>query len=63
MRFVYGAVTHYGATFQNASTTHQLDNSVADLVLRPRSPTTPIRQCHQAWHRLGLASSLFARRY
>ena len=33
MRFVYGAVTHYGRPLQNRSTTQQLGNSVIDLVL------------------------------
>ena len=45
---MYGAVTHCGAPFQNASTTHQLDNSVLDLVLQLSSPTTPTWQRHQA---------------
>ena len=48
MRFVYGAVTHCGAPFQNASTTHQLGNSVEDLVPLLSSPTTPDWQRHQA---------------
>ena len=48
MRFVYGAVTRCGAPFQNASTTHQLDNSVTAPVLRLSSPTTPKWQRHQA---------------
>jgi hypothetical protein len=33
VRFVYGAVTHYGRPFQNRSTTQQLVNSVNDLML------------------------------
>ena len=48
MRFVYGALTHCGAPFQNASTTQQLGNSVTDLVLRLSGPTTPHWQRHQA---------------
>jgi hypothetical protein len=45
---VYGAVTHCGAPFQSASTTHQLGNSVTALVHRLSSPTTPGWQRHQA---------------
>ena len=45
---MYGAITHYGALFQNASTTHQLGNSVTALVLRLSSPATPTWQRHQA---------------
>ena len=48
MRFVYGAVTRCGAPFQNASTTHQLGNSVEGLVPLLSVPTTPNRQRHQA---------------
>ena len=48
MCFVYGALTHYGATFQNASTTQQLGNSVEDLVLLLSGPATPRWQRHQA---------------
>jgi len=48
MCFVYGAVTHCGALFQNASTTRQLDNSVKALVHLPSSPATPDWQRHQA---------------
>ena len=32
MRFVYGAVTHFGRPFQSRSTTQQLGNSVDGLV-------------------------------
>ena len=32
MRFVYGAVTHYGRPFQSRSTTQHFVNSVIDLV-------------------------------
>ena len=46
--FVYGALTHYGAPFQNASTTQQLDNFVRDQVLPLSDPTTPHRQRHLA---------------
>jgi hypothetical protein len=48
VRFVYGAITHCGALFQNASTTHQLGNSVLALVPQLSSPTTPNWQRHQA---------------
>ena len=44
----YGAITLYGATFQNASAMHQICNSLPDLVLRPSGPTTPDWQRHQA---------------
>ena len=45
---MYGAVTHCGAAFQTASTTHQFGNSVSGLVPRLSSPTTPTWQRHQA---------------
>ena len=45
---MYGAITHCGAPFQNASTTHQLGNSVTGLVPRLSGPTTPNWQRHQA---------------
>ena len=48
MRFAYGTLTHCGATFQDASATHQLCNSVQGLVPLPPGPTTPKRQRHQA---------------
>jgi hypothetical protein len=48
VRFVYRALTCCGATFQNASTTHQLCNSVMSLVPHPSGPTTPCWQRHQA---------------
>src|SRR5688572_3665063 len=48
MTFVYGAVTRYGASFQDASTSHCLCNSVLDLVLQLSGPTTPNWQRHQA---------------
>ena len=46
--FAYGALTLYGATFQNASARHQFCNSVESLVPLPSGPTTPDRQRHQA---------------
>ena len=57
MCFVYGAITHCGALFQSASTTHQLGNSVEVLVPLLSSPTTPNWQRHQALTpvRFGLA--------
>ena len=48
MRFVYRALTCCGATFQNASTTHQLCNSVIGLMPYQSGPTTPNWQRHQA---------------
>ena len=63
MPFAYGTLTLYGAAFQNASARQQLCNSLESLVPLPSDPTTPNRQRHQAWHRLGLGSSHFARRY
>ena len=48
MRFVYGAITLCGGTFQNPSTTQQLCNSVERLVTLLFGPTTPYRQRHQA---------------
>jgi hypothetical protein len=48
VRFVYRALTCCGATFQNASTSEKLCNSVSDLMLRPLGPTTPNWQRHQA---------------
>ncbi len=61
--FGYGAVTHSGRPFQSRSPTQQLGNSVVDLVPYLFDPTTPKQQRHQAWHCLGLVSTLFARRY
>ena len=64
MSFAYGAITHYGAPFQNASARHRICNSVKGLVPLLACPTTPIQQRHQAialnWFRL---TSHFARRY
>ena len=48
MRFVYGALTLCGAPFQNASTRHQICNSVKGLVPLLSGPTTPNWQRHQA---------------
>jgi hypothetical protein len=48
MSFAYGAITLYGATFQNASARHEICNSVQDLVLLLSGPTTPGWQRHQA---------------
>ena len=48
MRFVYGAITLCGGTFQNPSATQQLCNSVERLVTLLSGPTTPYRQRHQA---------------
>ena len=48
MRLMYGAITLYGGTFQNPSTTQQLCNSVESLVTLLSGPTTPYRQRHQA---------------
>ena len=45
---MYGAVTLYGAPFQNASTRTQFCNSVRDLVPPLSIPTTPNWQRHQA---------------
>ena len=45
---MYGALTHCGAPFQNASTTHQICNSVKGLVPLLSGPTTPDWQRHQA---------------
>ena len=46
--FAYGAITLYGATFQNASARYEIGNSVRDLVLSLSGPTTPDWQRHQA---------------
>jgi hypothetical protein len=46
--FAYGALTRCGATFQNASTRHQIGNSVKGLVPLRSGPTTPSWQRHQA---------------
>ena len=45
---MYGTLTHCGATFQDASTTSTLCNSVENLMLLLSGPTTPNRQRHQA---------------
>ena len=46
--FAYGALTHYGATFQIASTIHQFCNSVMGLTPHPSNPATPKQQRRQA---------------
>ena len=46
--FVYGALTLYGSSFQDDSTTQQLDNFVMVQVHHPSGPTTPHRQRHLA---------------
>ena len=48
MSFAYGAITLYGATFQNASARHQLGNSVMGPVAHLSGPTTPTWQRHRA---------------
>ncbi len=48
MSFAYGALTHCGAPFQNASARHQFCNSVQGLVPLLSGPTTPNWQRHQA---------------
>ena len=45
---MYGALTHCGAPFQNASARSELGNFVTDLVPRLSGPTTPYWQRHQA---------------
>jgi hypothetical protein len=45
---VYRTLTFCGGPFLNPSTTHQLGNSVPDLVLQLSVPTTPKWQRHQA---------------
>ena len=63
VRFVYRALTCCGATFQNASTRHQLCNSVMDLVLHPLVPQPRTGNATRLYHQLGLGCSRFARRY
>jgi len=46
--FAYGAVTHCGAPFQNASARYRICNSVKGLVPLLSGPTTPTWQRHQA---------------
>jgi hypothetical protein len=48
MSFAYGAITLYGATFQNASARDEICNSLRDLMLSRLGPTTPVWQRHQA---------------
>ena len=45
---MYGSLTLYGTTFQNASTSSRICNSAEGLVPLLLSPTTPYRQRHQA---------------
>ena len=45
---MYRTLTFCGGPFLNPSTTHQLGNSVLDLVLQASVPTTPTWQRHQA---------------
>ena len=45
---MYRTLTFCGGPFLNPSTTHQLGNSVLDLVLQLSVPTTPTWQRHQA---------------
>ena len=45
---MYRTLTFCGGPFLNPSTTHQLGNSVPDLVLQLSVPTTPKWQRHQA---------------
>jgi hypothetical protein len=60
---VYGALTHYGASFQCASTTRQLCNSVLHLMLELSAPQPPAGNAIRLFHQLGLGSTQFARRY
>jgi hypothetical protein len=46
--FAYGALTHCGAPFQDASAKCELCNSVMDLVPHLSGPATPYWQRHQA---------------
>ena len=48
MRFVYGAVTPFGAPFQNASPSDELCNSLRLLPKSPVGPTTPVQHRRQA---------------
>jgi hypothetical protein len=61
--FVYGALTHYGASFQCASTTRQLCNSVLHLMLELSAPQPRTGNAIRLYHQLGLGSTQFARRY
>ena len=46
--FAYGAITVYGAAFQTASTSNQLDNSSEVLPNFQAGPTTPLQHRRQA---------------
>jgi hypothetical protein len=61
--FVYGALTRYGASFQCASTTRQLCNSVHHLMLVLSVPRPRTGNAIRLYHQLGLGSTRFARRY
>ena len=63
MCFVYGAITRYGRTFQNGSTTQQLGNSVLSQVRQLAIPRPRTGNATWLLHRHGLASTHFARRY
>ena len=60
---MYGALTRYGASFQCASTTRQLCNSVFHLMLELSAPQPPAGNAIRLFHQLGLGSTQFARRY
>jgi hypothetical protein len=60
---VYGALTRYGASFQCASTTRQLCNSVLHLMLELSAPQPRAGNAIRLFHQLGLGSTQFARRY
>ncbi len=60
---MYGALTHCGASFQCASTTRQLCNSVLHLVLELSAPQPRTGNPTRVFHQLGLGSTQFARRY
>ena len=59
----YRALTVYGSSFQRTSRDGAISYLPAVLTHRLESPTTPNRQRRQAWHRFGLGSPAFARRY
>ena len=60
---MYGALTRYGASFQCASTTRQLCNSVLHLMLELSAPQPRTGNAIRLYHQLGLGSTQFARRY
>jgi hypothetical protein len=59
----YRPVTVSGGAFQRTSGKRAVSYSVGALPHSLSAPTTPTRQRRQAWHRMGLGSSAFARRY